>query len=696
MNVITTVNIDLQVPLPVQTVDAKQYDTARWIAFNLYNGGAEYNIPAGTYGAFRCSKPDGTYCFYDSANGQNAVQIYANTVTVLLADQVLTADGIVNCEVSLYNGAGERVTSFNVNIDVQESVLPDPMISESYVSFLTELAQQILSAGITVVPLGFYPTLAALEAGVPDPQPGDIYGVGASEPYDFYIFDIVSGAWVDAGTMAGPQGEPGEQGVPGVGIPTGGAVGQYIQKTGAADYAVGWNTPSGAGDMLKSVYDTNDNGIVDNSEKLGGNTPDYYLPADALYGLTVSGASPITLTDVMDGTTITSVAVNGKSTQASTPDLSNPVPIVSIDADGVDVYPTGDQPSGETYPISPTLTLRGIPVPEGYGGNYTDSNGQEWVCDTYDIATGEYIQRVGFYALTGQEGSSAYSLETQGGRNLINFMTLPLPPVAIATNVVCHALCSHLATAGSVNQVVGNTGADFVIYIDSSSRNRARFAAPNTVSDKNAAIAWVQGQYTNGTPVTFAYILGTPVVSQLTPASVTAYTPSTDIDADGEVTAKYNSLYGMIDGVRQSLTASKQDVIEATGILQGNGGGNVVAVSMPTSKMLKTNSSGTITGATAGTDYMAPPSNVTGIGAVTVTLANNREYTYTGVTSLAITGAAVNAHGFITFAASAPTITSPSGFNGVSGDDITTAAASEIWEFSCASGYIVFKNWSAM
>ena len=93
---------------------------------------------------------------------------------------------------------------------------------------------------------------------------------------------------------------------------------------------------------------------------------------------------------------------------------------------------------------------------------------------------------------------------------------------------------------------------------------------------------------------------------------------------------------------------------------------------------------------------MAPPSNVTGIGAVTVTLANNREYTYTGVTSLAITGAAVNAHGFITFAASAPTITSPSGFNGVSGDDITTAAASEIWEFSCASGYIVFKNWSAM
>lgn len=35
----------------------------------------------------------------------------------------------------------------------------------------------------------------------------------------------------------------------------------------------------GAGDMLKSVYDTNSNGIVDNAEKLGGNAPSYYAKA---------------------------------------------------------------------------------------------------------------------------------------------------------------------------------------------------------------------------------------------------------------------------------------------------------------------------------------------------------------------------------------------------------------------------------
>lgn len=43
----------------------------------------------------------------------------------------------------------------------------------------------------------------------------------------------------------------------------------------------------GGGDMLKSVYDTNNNGKVDtaeNADKLGGQTPDYYAPASSLNG----------------------------------------------------------------------------------------------------------------------------------------------------------------------------------------------------------------------------------------------------------------------------------------------------------------------------------------------------------------------------------------------------------------------------
>lgn len=91
---------------------------------------------------------------------------------------------------------------------------------------------------------------------------------------------------------------------------------------------------------------------------------------------------------------------------------------------------------------------------------------------------------------------------------------------------------------------------------------------------------------------------------------------------------------------------------------------------------------------------VATPSKVTGSGAVTVTLANNKEYTYTGVTTLKMTGAAVECHGFVTFGSSAPTVTM-TGFTKVGGDDITKAAKSEIWEFSCFNKYIIWKNWSA-
>ena len=43
--------------------------------------------------------------------------------------------------------------------------------------------------------------------------------------------------------------------------------------------------------------------------------------------------------------------------------------------------------------------LPGIPVSSG--GNYTDENGQQWVCDEIDLARGKYVQRVGTETING-------------------------------------------------------------------------------------------------------------------------------------------------------------------------------------------------------------------------------------------------------------------------------------------------------
>ena len=82
-------------------------------------------------------------------------------------------------------------------------------------------------------------------------------------------------------------------------------------------------------------------------------------------------------------------------------------------------------------------------------------------------------------------------------------------------------------------------------------------------------------------------------------------------------------------------------------------------------------------------------------GNVNITLADNTEYTFNAVTSLTFKGTINdNVHGFVTFGSSAPSI-SITGFNKSGGDDIASAKASEIWEFSCERGYIIWKNWSA-
>lgn len=47
----------------------------------------------------------------------------------------------------------------------------------------------------------------------------------------------------------------------------------------------------------------------------------------------------------------------------------------------------------QTLTVSTPNGLPGIPVTSG--GNYTDENGQQWVCDEIDFARGVYVQRVG-------------------------------------------------------------------------------------------------------------------------------------------------------------------------------------------------------------------------------------------------------------------------------------------------------------
>lgn len=114
-----------------------------------------------------------------------------------------------------------------------------------------------------------------------------------------------------------------------------------------------------------------------------------------------------------------------------------------------------------------------------------------------------------------------------------------------------------------------------------------------------------------------------------------------------------------------------------------------------TGKILMTGSGGIVEAKDKEeTGLATKPTLISLSGSVSVTVEENREYSFSGVSSLIMVGANVKAHGFVTFGSSAPSV-SVTGFAKSGGDDVASAKASEIWEFSCDNGYIIWKNWSA-
>ena len=96
----------------------------------------------------------------------------------------------------------------------------------------------------------------------------------------------------------------------------------------------------------------------------------------------------------------------GKTTQDGTPTPEAPVELESVENPAVTV---NDQTLFVPY------TLHGIPV--ATGGNYTDANGQQWICDEIDFARGVYVQRIVHFsfAVVDMNGSENYPSWTNAG-----------------------------------------------------------------------------------------------------------------------------------------------------------------------------------------------------------------------------------------------------------------------------------------
>ena len=161
--------------------------------------------------------------------------------------------------------------------------------------------------GTSVTILGSYSTEAELISAHPTGNKGDSYLVSG----DLYVWDVITSAWKNVGSIQGPPGTDGVDGVNGTDGIDGISPTVEISKTGKVTTititdATGPHTAiindgadgTGAGDMLMATYDTDGDGIVDDSEKLGGvaanqyalktDIPDKAADSDKLGGVAAS------------------------------------------------------------------------------------------------------------------------------------------------------------------------------------------------------------------------------------------------------------------------------------------------------------------------------------------------------------------------------------------------------------------------
>lgn len=201
------------------------------------------------------------------------------------------------------------------------------------------------------------------------------------------------------------------------------------------------------------------------------------------------------------------LTVYGKSTQDGTPTPDAPVPIVSAGDGGTIVLTLGDG-DGKTQ----TLTLptpNGLPgIPVASGGNYTDPQGQNWVCDEVDLERGVKVQRV-----------NAVDLSTcviTGTTNLATTKRLAIRLPLKGKDYQVKALCNRLP------YLVSFTSDTIHFYVDT---NHAQVFIP--IGAKNPE----EGEY-----ILF-YVLDAPIETPLTPAeiaaykAITAYAPDTVVQA---------------------------------------------------------------------------------------------------------------------------------------------------------------------
>lgn len=574
MHVINKIKLDLTKPDPTLTVNAVQGEAySRSLQISLFREHHPWTIPEHITATVRYVKPDHTKGYYDTLpDGTSAWSVQENLLTVQLAPQMLTVPGSVKALIQLIQGT-HILSTFSLTVYVEADPAAGIVQSENYINWLQWIEDQAedqvsltQQAANTACQASQAATLAANAAANARKESETIAATVSSivagneaytkiqsdHRYASVILPTASGCSIslsDAtnwelqglhlfGKTTQPSTPTPENPMMPVSLGAGGNLevvlsGKNLLLEDIAGTYTGNNTTMEivpdmriAGGFIPNTQYTlslchSKKDIVTTS---AGNLLYFKISytdgTDDYYGLTDTSARYFSYVS-RPGKTLRKIAFTRHSRWTG-----GTITITQVQIEmGASATDWEARKEIQTLSVPTPNGLPGIPVISD--GNYTDENGQQWICDEVDFGRGVYVQRIRVTTV-----DSTAITQSDFGDNIFVYQ---FNDGLIAAYNYSRPYCSCYQYEATENVAMLNNYA-FQIRQISSPRNAMYFR-----DDRFTTLADIR-DYLSEKPFTFQYILSTPVEIALSNEVLAAYatlhtvSPNTTVSSSGAST----------------------------------------------------------------------------------------------------------------------------------------------------------------
>ena len=501
------ITLDVNKPASQATLSVKKGDNARRLLVTLSENGRPYYISEDCYAVIAATKPDG-YVIFNNCSIEN------NVICYYFTPQTVAAVGLMNCEIILYGKRGLQLTSASFDIIIEDSnysAVESSSEANAFASLLMEIkalnALGLRAPAIICEAKGENISLRdasnealqglrifgkSIQDGTPTPgNPVEIVSIGAEGEITSSIAgrnlldaSKITTSYKNAAVQIADSGKI-------IKIYTTGEAQTYSHAAVNMDHLAGRKFYVRYDN--KTDYGTGVDGYLQIRYYLAGELK-YIENAKMLAGAVEIPAGAYDITFAMLFRNASVVIPSGSYVQFEGLQVS------LVEGSSWEPYK-----EIQSLAVSTLDGLRGLRVTSD--GNYTDSDGQQWICDEVDLGRGVYVQRIMKIELSGDEG---FSLGTRGTFNLTltNAMLVDANNQDNFVGVLCD---SYAANAWDKIASKGQEGCALMWGHGIGFRDK-RFSS---VAEFNA--------FLSENPVTVIYILEDPIETPLSSEEKTAF-----------------------------------------------------------------------------------------------------------------------------------------------------------------------------